>query len=122
MKAVKILVVISVLAVGGFFSWNHWFNDELQHPDIPALRLSASQQNVYPQPASVVSVILYFENEVTDSQEFANRIFKLKGVTSIYADKKRKVFNILFDPDYTSQGQLLAGLYPVIDDPMLFIK
>ena len=123
MKAIKILAVISVLAVGAFFGWNHWFNDELKHPDIPALRLTASQQNVYPQPASMVSIILYFENEVTDVQEFANRVLDQKGVTKLYAvGKNKKVFNILFDPGYTSQGQILAGLYPVIDDPMLFIK
>lgn len=123
MKAIKILAVISVLAVGAFFGWNHWFNGELQHPDIPALRLTASQQNVYPQPASMVSIILYFENEVTDVQEFANRVLEQKGVTKLYAvGKNKKVFNILFDPYYTSQGQLLAGLYPAIDDPMLFVK
>lgn len=123
MKAIKIFAVISVLAVGVFFGWNQWFNNELQHPDIPALRLTASQQNVYPQPASMVSIILYFENEVTDVQEFANRVLEQKGVTKLYAvGKNKKVFNILFDPGYTSQGQLLAGLYPAIDDPMLFVK
>ncbi len=123
MKAIKILAVISVLAVGAFFGWNHWFNGELQHPDIPALRLTASQQNVYPQPASMVSIILYFENEVTDVQEFANRVLEQKGVTKLYAvGKNKKVFNILFDPGYTSQAHLLAGLYPAIDDPMLFVK
>ena len=123
MKAIKILAIISVLVVGAFFGWNHWFNGELQYPDIPALRLTASQQNVYPQPASMVSIILYFENEVTDVQEFSNRVLEQKGVAKLYAvGKNKKVFNILFDPSYTSQGQLLAGLYPVIDDPMLFIK
>lgn len=123
MKALKIFAGISVLAVSAFFGWNHWFNGESQHPDIPALRLTASQQNVYPQPASMVSIILYFENEVTDVQEFANRVLGQKGVTKLYAvGKNKKVFSILFDPYYTSQGQLLAELYPVIDDPMLFIK
>lgn len=123
MKVIKFFAVISVLAVCTFFGWSHWFNNELQHPDIPALRLSASQQKVYPALASMVSIILYFENEVTDVQEFANRVLEQKGVTKIYAvGENKKVFKILFDYGLTSHAQLLAAVYPAIDDPKLFIR
>jgi hypothetical protein len=71
----------------------------------------------------MTSIILYFEKDVTDVQEFANRVLEQKGVTKLYAvGKNKKVFNILFDPYYTNQEQLLAGLYPAIDDPTLFVK
>jgi hypothetical protein len=123
MKIIKIFVVISMLAIGAFFCWSDWFNNELKHPDIPALRLNASQQNVYPQPASMASIILYFENDVTNTQEFANRVLRQKGVTKLFqSGKNTKVFEVRFDPGYTDQGQLLAELYPAIDDPRLFTK
>lgn len=123
MKVLKLLAVISVLTVGVFLGWNYWLGGELQRPDVPALRLTASQQNVYPEPTSMVSLALHFETEVVNVQEFANRILEQKGVTKLYAvGKSHKAFNILFDPGYTSQAELLTAVYPLIDDPMFFRK
>lgn len=125
MKANKIRVIVPMLAViiVACFAWTHWFNDELQHPDVPALRLTVSQQNVWIQPASMVSMLLFFENEVTGKQEFANRILEERGVTQLYeVGKRSKVFHILFDPGFVSEGELLTAIYPKIDDPRLFAK
>jgi len=124
MKALKIFTAIFFVFVAAVvLSWSPWFNSEPQHPDIPAIRLTASQQNMWLDPTSPVSLSLYFEKEVTDVQEFANRVLEQKGVTKLYAvGKNKKVFNVLFDPGYKSHAQLLAAVYPAIDDPVLYVK
>lgn len=122
MKAIKIFAVISVLAVVTFFSLNHWLNEDQQHSDMPALRLTSAQQNVYPIPENMVSLILSFDNVVINTQEFGDRVLSQKGVTQLTVGKNKKVFRILFDPGYTSHAQLLSDLYSQIDDPTLFTK
>lgn len=85
MPVIKFSLFFLVLLIGATIAWDHWFSNEPQRPDVPALRLTAAQQNVYPQPASMVAIVLTFENEVTNVQEFANRILSQHGVVKLYA-------------------------------------
>ena len=128
MKAVEIFVAASFLVMISFFGFRYFSETENQKvnsfipKDVPPLHLVKANQNIYPQPVNMVSLVIYFENEVTDVQEFANRVYLSEGIVEFRAGKGGKIFQILFDPGYTSHADLITAVYSRIDDPSLFVK
>lgn len=94
----------------------------VSYPDVPPLRLEKVNQNVYPVPVNMVTLMLVFEKKVTDVQTFTNRMYERKGVSGVYSDSKGEhtSFKILFDPGFTDHATLFAEIYEQVDDPALF--
>lgn len=90
-------------------------------PDTPPLKLEVTNKHVWITPDTMASLILKFDSK-TDTMMFANSVLAVTGVLGVhrlYNDDK--VYRIVYDPGHTTNGKLLQQLYPIMDNPNLFL-